>query len=191
MKIASLTAITVFAFCFAETAIVFETTFNELPAGWFNNEWLFSSSGAHIYESVYIPGPFAFEADMYTNGQPPIYYFVPDGTDSLVIHIEHDIGMYGAFGSACVRLYSTSFDSVNIFSEWVHNDSYFSSDPIHHVIVDPPPETWIGFRFSGYISAAYPVSTTINWWVFNMTVTAHGDELALEPGTWASIKNSF
>ena len=189
MKIATLTAIIVFAFCFAETAIVFETTFNELPAGWFNSEWLFSSSYAYICESVFETG--TFEADMYTNGQPPIYYFVPDGTDSLVIHIGHDIAMYGTNGNAFVRLYSTSFDSVNIFNEWVHYDSYYSSDPIHHVIVDPPPDTWIGFRFHGYISATYPSGSTINWWVYNLTVTAHGDELTLEPGTWASIKNSF
>lgn len=189
MKIAALIAIIVFAFCFAETAIVFETTFNELPAGWFNSEWLFSSSGAHIYETVFEIG--TFEADMYTNGQPPIYYFVPDGTDSLVIHIEHDIAMCGTNCSAFVKLYSTSFFSVWIFNEGFINDSYYSSDPIHYVIVDPPPDTWIGFRFHGYISATFPSGSSINWWVYNLTATAHGDELALEPGTWASIKNSF
>lgn len=189
MRLAILTTIVVIASGLAETAVVFETTFNSLPAGWFNNEWTFSPSGANIYAWVYNGS--SFTADMYTNGQPPMLYFVPDGTDSLVIHIEHDINMSGAYGAAFVRLYSTSFADVDIFCESFYNDGYFSTDPIHYVIVDPPPDTWIGFRLHGYVSAGYPEYSTIDWCIFSMTATAHGEALTLEMSTWASIKNSF
>ena len=110
-----------FSLAGAEEANLFETSFQGLPEGWFNSNWGFEGGDARIDEFVnYWSGDFL--ADMYTDGEPPALYFVPDGTDSVVIHIEHDIYMGGEDIKAFVEVTSTSGEDVRIFDEMVFWD---------------------------------------------------------------------
>lgn len=185
MKIVMLVVVLLIQCVLAVEATIFETTFDGLPDGWTNNGWTFPSGNAYIHEWVYQG---TAHDGMYSEADA---YFVPDGTDSLVIDISHSIELQGAYSLAWVRLYTTSMGDMDIFYELAFQSSYESSDPIHFVVEDPPDDTFVGFRFYGYVAAGTPEWSSITWTVFDMSVKAYGEDLGLDGGTWGSIKGCF
>ncbi len=174
----------------ADSSTVFETQFATLPDGWYNNEWHFNAQlGAWLDEWVTsAEPPFSFTAEMGTQVQ---WYFVPDGTDSLLVHIEHDL-YFITFGSEdiYIALNYLSGESLTLFSaEELTGPS--TSDPIDVVIVSPPADTWIGFTIHAHVSASYPGYATIEWFITELSVTAYGTELELGSTTWGGIKTAL
>jgi len=162
-----------------------------LPDGWYSEEWSFSqTTGAEI--DKYLSGlepPYSYSASMGSGVQPEVWYFVPDGTDSLLIHIEHDFIAGGSiFGEAYIDLNYLSGPSTTLFYANMFYLGYSTSDPIDVVIPSPSADTWIGFTIHGDIEATYSYSANIEWHITNLSVTAYGDALELDAVSWGAIK---
>jgi len=172
----------------ANAGVLFETSFESLPPGWSNDNWEFYGGDARIDVLVnHWSGD--FQADMHTYGEQPVLYFVPDGTDSVVVHIEHDIYMGGEDIYAFVSVSDGLGSDTLIFEEQVSNDGFSTDDPVHYVLHDPQPDTWLGFQFHGEANNHYYMATSqLDWRIFDMTVLAYGDSLALPSMTWGAIK---
>ncbi len=195
MKYTITLLILLFAVAIADSCTVFETQFATLPDGWYNNgnEWHFNSQlGAWIDEWVTsAEPPYSFSAIMGSQAQPEKWYFVPDGTDSLLVHIEHDLNFisFSSGEEINITLNYLSGESLILFSaEDLLTGS--ASDPIDVVILSPPADTWIGFTIHAYVSASYPGYAAIEWFITDLSVTAYGNELELESTTWGNIKTS-
>jgi len=171
----------------AESAMVFETQFHTIPNGWSNSHWQFdSSNGAWI--DKWVTSPADFTATTGSQSGTASWYFVPDGTDSLVIHIEHDISAMTASGSeAYIQLLSPSTANEYLFYKAIYN-SFATNEPIDTTITSPPAGNWIGFKAHAYITTCYPGYSTIEWHITNFIVTAYGNGMALETVTWADLK---
>ncbi len=172
--------------------VIFETTFDELPSGWHNDRWTFNNPGAKAHH--YSAGE-NWDADMssYQGAPPQVYYFVPDGADSVVVHITHilsattDEGMAGGQ----VWISSTTIGGGIIYDEYVFwYNSITDSNPIVYSIIDPPDGTYLGFYFHAYAGAASYEYASINWKILSMVVTAYGSSMELQSGTWATIKSA-
>lgn len=197
MKSVHLLLLAVSVFACGESAVVYETDFAVVPPGWYNDNWSTSSSqGAYIHQNM--PGGgspqiYTFLAHMYSNTTPPVWYFVPDGTDSLVIDVEHSIDVFTT--SNCnffiKLLYSDDTEEYIFHQQISGNGGYISTEPIHHVVVGPPEGVWIGFVLYAYNTIYYATMGHIYWYVTSLNATAYGNSLNLEPSTWASIKSAL
>jgi hypothetical protein len=121
--------------------------------------------------------------------EPPILYFVPDGTDSLVVVVSHQLSMSATEGYTNVsfRVYSTTFGTVYVYNETVcYYESFNDSSPIEYVMVDPPTGTFIGFHFHAQVEDEY--YGEVDWRIYGLVATAFGDTLGLVPETWGGIK---
>ncbi len=182
------------AFAFSSFAdyVIFETVFEELPSGWHNDRWTFNNPGAKAQH--YSVDEF-WECDMSSSLYPPqVYYFVPDGADSVVVHIEHILSATTDEGSASGQVFmsSTTIGGGVIYDEGVFwYSSITDSEPIIHSIIDPPDGTYLGFHFHAVADAASYEYASINWKIFSMVVTAYGSAMELQSGTWAGIKSVF
>jgi len=123
---------------FGESATVFETDFALLPSGWVNDNWICSASqGAYVH--INMPGGgspqiYQYSADMQSNGSPAVWYFVPDGTDSLVIDVEHSIDIITTSGgNFYIKLIYSDLTEEDVFHVQLtpQEYSYVSTDPIH------------------------------------------------------------
>jgi len=189
MKKVIMAAVLAATVCTAESHVMFETDFSELPEGWLNDEWTFDHPGAYTYG--YTQDDY-WSARMYSSGSSPSIYFVPDGTDSVVVHIEHDLILYGdptAYGRVFVS--STTFGDATIYDFQLTPPYTFMEDiePIHWVLEDPPQGTWLGFEFRGVLSTYSQLANSLSWTVTSLTVTACGSELSLPSCTWGEIKS--
>lgn len=176
----------------ADYGTVFETQFQLCPSGWFSNTWHFNGgTGAWIDESINGGDPpYSISASMGTQAQPPVWYFVPDGTDSLLIHIEHDLDTYSsAGGEAIIKLLFISGDSEDLFYTTIDYSGCTTSEPIDAVIPVSSPDTWIGFYIHADIATAFMASSSITWYITELSVTAAGESLSFRSDTWASIKH--
>lgn len=175
----------------ADSTTVFETQFSTLPDGWSNLEWNFSSTtGAWIDEWVTsAEPPYSFEAVMSSQTGTASWYFVPDGTDQLFIHIEHVfVGVATGGGSAYIELLSPSTSNQYLFYTGFPDFYYESDDPIDITITSPPVGQWIGLNIRGYVGASYPDYASIEWTIPLIIITAVGDGLVLDSVTWAELK---
>lgn len=171
----------------ADTSILFSTDFSTLPDGWVNDEWEFNHPGAHVGNGVQWDD---WSAEFSSLTSSPGIYFVPDGTDSVVIHIEHCVTLDGDFYSSRVQLWTNhSGWGEDIFNKSGSGGVIWITDPVHFVLSDPDPGTWIGFKFRAYLSAGYMGYSGLEWTIDSMTVTAYGDALGLETTTWSAIKS--
>ncbi len=179
----------------ADTCTVFETQFESLPDGWLSEEWQFNTnSGAWINETIYgYQSPTSCTATMSSLSDPEVWYFVPDGTDSLLVHIEHDLAAYvNGVGIAYIQMHYFPDEEEYLFFDPYLNLGTSTSDPIDVSIQAPPVDTWIGFTFYAHMQAAYPGNGgNIQWYIYELFVTAFGNSLELDRHTWGGIKTAL
>ncbi len=178
----------------AESSTLFETQFATLPEGWNNSNWNTSiTMGAWIDEYLNTGAPWSFTADMGSGADPASWYFVPDGTDSLLIHIEHDFYAYASASNseAYIELMNPTGVNQYLFYQNINGVYYGTTDPIDIVVTPTPAGHWIGLRIYARIAFSYPATASIEWYITNLSVTAIGNELALDNITWGNIKQTF
>jgi hypothetical protein len=183
--------------CLGESAVLFETDFSELPAGWVSDDnWGFGSFGAALCVSVQDT---TWAGEFSTEGVPPVRYFVPDGTDSVVIEVDHWVFLSSgnvlsdASSTAMIELWtSQSGWGDYVFYQSV-TDTLFVQEMVSTFVLDSiPPDTFLGFLFRGeLVSESQSDYAEIIWQVNGMTVTAYGNLLELNRSTWGSIKAGF
>jgi len=185
--------------CFAlsEAVVLLQTDFNQLPAGWVADEdWGFGSFGAALCVSIQDT---TWSGEFSTEGEPPVRYFVPEGTDSVVVDVNHWVLLSAgevkseASSSAMIQLWT----SQSGWGDYIYfnsvSDTLFAEEMISSYVLDSiPPNTFLGFRFRGeLLSESMESYAEVIWQVNELTVTAYGIMVGLNSGTWASIKAIF
>lgn len=195
MKLQSCIAVALYAgICHAGAAVLFETDFSQLPQGWIHDDdWVLGSAGASLCVSVQDS---TLWSELSTEGEPPARYFVPDGTDSVVVEVDHWIFL--SAGNVLSRASSTGMIQLwtsesgwgdYIFYHSVSDTLYAQEQISSSTLLDIPQGTELGFRFRGeLVSENQGNYAEIIWQVAGMTVTAYGEEMGLTPDTWGSIK---
>lgn len=174
-------------------AVIFQTDFNELPDNWYaNSSWTFGTSGARTYSSW--PDTW-WDADMLsTNSSAGFVYFIPDGTDSIIVTIPYYLHSQVYEGNANFNILMQA--SGPAWNEiWSRSLSYEGTIN-ETATINASPDwisggEWIGIRFYGYGSCTYVGSLSVDWRIYGLTITAIGDSLALDNSTWAKIKSVF
>jgi len=178
---------------FAEFCTVFETNFLEIPSGWYNDDWTFGAEGA--YWGAYCSGNEQFEGSLGSDGEPGVWYFVPDGTDSLVINVDYNWGAVINSGecTAYLRMQYLSGGYEELF--YVHEEPTFlggADSSVTYVVESVPAGTWIGFEAYGFVSNTYvELFSNFGISITELTVTAFGDQLTFEQYTWGAVKKRF
>lgn len=170
------------------------------PPGWSCWGFDFTPWGAHLYEIVdYFPNrppgaggpaPLIFVGSMYTDT-----VLVPDGIDSLVIHVPQtlnlSVGGESISASATLAVFINGEESA-LYQRSVYEymadsrDSYADSLPLHYSIVDVSSGDEVYFRFYSE-SFGWSGSATINWKLWDAQLVGFGD-LAFRSESWAAIK---
>ncbi|OPL19577.1 MAG: hypothetical protein AVO35_09680 [Candidatus Aegiribacteria sp. MLS_C] len=166
--------------------VVWDYDLTELPDGWslegYCSEWTFSPAGAYMHAACSDPYESA-DAIMYTAA-----VLIPSGCDSVVFHVEQDLTTYSSgTGYGVARIYYRVLGQG-----WVEFYEGFdqTTEPIHAQI----PVTVgniVDFKIHGHAQAGsdiHPGSGSINWQLWDLTLTFYGDEVGLDHTTWASIK---
>ncbi len=178
------------AFCRGEEVVIFSTDFTELPDGWINtgydDEWSFGPNGAAASGSS---GEQYWFVELCT---PDQFFFVPDGTDSLVVHIEHLLSLDGDGPCASVNLMTIPSGNITIYykSSYYPGGGVYDIEPIHWSSNQYLQGTWVGISFYAF-KEEWVTGNSASWHLYSLTITAHGSELDMNTITWASVKNSF
>ena len=194
MKLTALILIALTGTALAESCVVFETKFAVLPSGWFEYDWNFSTSmGAWIDEFIHgADPPFSFDATMGSEALPPVWYFVPDGTDSLVIHIEHDLSARSSWpGEAYIQLKYLSGESEYLFYQEIDNTWTYANEPVDIIIPWTGDDNYIGIRIHASIATVYMDNATITWYITDLSINAIGESLGFNSASWAWIKHAL
>lgn len=171
-------------------AVVFHTDFSELPEHWWSNsEWEFGSGGAvtsNTWPSTY------WDADMFSgDGPPDIIYFIPDGTDSVLITIPYYVHADVSEGDANfrIRIKATGSDWTEIWSRAVYYQGSITESGTISIVPDwISGGEWMGIFFDAWGSCIYVGCLETDWQIHSLTITAMGDSLVLDQTTWANIK---
>ena len=173
-------------------AVICETDFQSPPDNWYASPiWTFSSSGASFTTTVQSWSALLFTQE---GGTPSPIYFVPDGTDSVLIEIPYSVYVY-IYESASVHFTINAFiDSEQDVVLW--SDSYFtegahSSSGTIEYMFDWSGAGWLGFFFDAYGGYDTGCGMSVTWLISGITATAYGSDLELTPLTWGSIKSSL
>ncbi|OPL19567.1 MAG: hypothetical protein AVO35_09630 [Candidatus Aegiribacteria sp. MLS_C] len=166
--------------------VVWDYDLTSLPDGWsldgHNSEWTFSPDGAHMQASASSPYSTAY-AIIYTDA-----ITIPAGCDSVVFHVEQDLQRYASGTGWSAALVHYRINGM-IWKE-LYDGPYQSTNPIHCRI--PVFEGNImEVRIQGTAVAGsdiHPGSGSINWLLWDLTLTLYGDEVGLDNSTWAAIK---
>ena len=147
---------------FGDSCTVFETSFADLPDGWSNDEWNFSSNdGAWI--SGWVTGWPSFNATMGSDDSYQGWFLVPHGTDSLKIHILNELdALNSGYCQAGIELLIPGFDELYLFGPSIPWGMHETSDPINITLHTPPAGGWIGFNLSAIWSDPRVTSTWSN-----------------------------
>lgn len=197
MKFTILSAILFAALGYSEAEVLLQTDFNQLPSGWVNDEdWVFGSFGAALCVSIQDT---TWSGEFSTEGEPPVRYFVPEGTDSVVVDINHWVLLSAgevkseASSSAMIQLWTSQSGWGDYIYYNTISDSFFTQEMTSSYVLDNVlPDTFLGFRFTGeLVSGSQDNYAEVIWQVNEMTVTAYGVMTALDSGTWGSIKARF
>lgn len=183
MRAVSLISVLLLASASAEEQVVFETSFDELPIGWNSHNWTFESGRASLSLTAYNN---EWGLGILDSGGP--LYPLPEGTDSLAIHISHYVNIYGDWAYVEFTVWTNTMGILHGFAHLVDDASWTSSDPIHCVITDPPDGTIVGFEFWGEVEAGSYTMSNLYWALYDMTVTAYGVNLSFRESTWGRIK---
>ena len=174
-------------------AVIFQTDFQSLPDNWFaNDQWSFTTSGAVITRTDRMWDDVLFTQ---SNSRSDCIYFVPDGTDSVLVEIPYSVYVNnsetsgGASFNISASIEPYTFARLLELSVW-QAGVYQYAGTIEHVF-HREGSGWLGFfiEFTGGCEVGCAISA--QWTIQGITVTAYGDDLSLNPLTWASIKASF
>lgn len=197
MKYVFVTALCFAGISFSDTSVLLQTDFSQIPQGWVNDEdWVFGSFGAALCVSIQEA---AWSGEFSTEGEPPVRYFVPDGTDSVVVVVDHWVLLSAgpvksdASSTAAIQLWTTQSGWGDYIFHHSVSDTLFVGEMISScVLTDLPQDTFLGFRFKGeLVSESQSDYAEVIWQVNGMTVTAYGGNLPLSRSTWAGIKACF
>lgn len=175
--------------------VLWEWTFQALPAGWTVNEyWEFTDTGAHSYVSATTSGPYS--VSQYAELVSPVYT-VPAGVTHLLVTVTSEWNLSGwcASGESNCYIwaridtsedwYSVEFDSKS----WGFDQSvsYPGTDTVAIYISEGTKFTLL---LKSGASSSYGASATADWMVHQITITDQ-DGTALSRNTWGAIKSSF
>jgi hypothetical protein len=167
--------------------VVWDYDLTSPPPGWIiDDEWNFSSAGASIYGYKEGMCYWGYGGSMLTESVT-----IPGGCDSVVLHVEQDLDLWGyCYGGAQAWIwysYNNGGSWILIFEE---ASNCTSTEPIH-LQVPPTAGSNLKFRFSGSAwigSDLRPSAARLDWLLYDLTLTFYG-ELALEQNTWGAIKH--
>ncbi len=173
-------------------AVIFQTDFSELPDDWYADlDWEFGPDGAVTHTSWPIQ---SWDAIMFTgDGPPELIYFVPDGTDSIIVTIPYYLHASVLEGHAQfeIRMGGSTSGWDEIWSESLVWEGMIWETATISVSPDwISGGEWIGISFEGSGECNYAGSLSVRWEIRGLTITAIGDSLALDHNTWAMIKSA-
>ncbi len=104
-----------------------------------------------------------------------------DGTDSLVVHIEHYLSMSVSDPLARVRLMTLPLGDFNIYSEtsFYPGGSVNDHEPIHWSSQSNLQGTWVGISFYAF-KEELEMGNSVSWYLYSLTITAHGVNTGLK-----------
>jgi hypothetical protein len=182
---------------FSGSAVLFQTDFAQIPQGWVSGEeWVFGSFGASLCVSIQET---IWSGELSTEGEPPARYQVPEGSDSVVIVVDHWLLLSSgptrsdASSAALIQLWTDQSGWSDYIYFQTVSDTLFSAQLISTLVLEnPAPNTLVGFRFRGELVSEAPNEyAEIIWQVQGMSVTAYGETLGLESDTWGAVKSLF
>jgi len=190
MGLAAAAALMLSALCgqTCSEGIVLDTDFGQLPDGWYVDlDWSFGEDGAVVQTSAD-----SWDALLFTGeGPPEMIYFVPDGTDSVVVRIPYSLDASVVDGTVdfFIELGSTGTAWNEIWQEGIYGEgSIQQSDTICLNAYWITGGDWLGIAFEGEGQCLDTGSMSVLWQVHGLTITAYGDSLTMDAGTWGSIK---
>ncbi len=174
-------------------AIIFETDFQSLPEGWYaGTQWTFGDDGAVSHRTDPV-----WEDVLFTriNGDELRIYFIPDGTDSVLVEIPYYISVNNSevSGGAQFEISATigSSTDTRIFNIDVWQAGYYVYEGTVEYVFHREGSGWLGFFISSTGGCEPGCGITAHWEIHGITVTVFGDDLDLAPLTWASVKSTF
>jgi len=168
--------------------VVWEYDLRSAPPGWeFEHEWVFSSEGVRMDEYVGSP---------YTSEWGHIYSLdvvIPEGCDSIILHIEQDLSVTSsgngyAGAELDYRLNGAEWLPLLNVGIW-----YQSTVPIHEDIPAAPGQV-LDLHFEAYAGKGndmYPGWGSIDWLLYDLTLTFYGEQVSFEQTTWGAIKGAM
>lgn len=176
-------------------AVVYETDFQSPPEDWYiGNQWTFGVDGAVAYRD---DDP-AWDDVFFThiNGDMiDCIYFIPDGTDSLLIEIPYYIHVNNSdvSGGAIFEItaYIDESPSTQIFYQDVWQAGVYEYEGTVEYLFNREGPGWLGFFIEFYGGCEMGCGINALWEIHGITVTAYGEDLYLDPFTWASIKSTY
>ena len=176
----------------AGEVVLFETDFSSQPEHWYSTEFTYNHPGAYLYWISF--GHLSAYLQTGETSEWEQNIFIPDGTDSVRIEIEHNINISGGdYPELTFSVRIGDRDSYEIL--WYEYVSHVDPNLYAWLSHDVTPEwltggDWLGIRFR---ASGWPgeFGSNIRWTVSHVKVTAYGDELSFTPDTWAAIKGSF
>ena len=168
--------------------VILDTDFGQLPEGWYaSTAWSFEDEGAVVQTTMHI-----WDALLFTGEGPrEMIYFVPDGTDSVVVRIPYSLDASVVDGTVdfFIELGSTGTAWNEIWQEGIYGEgSIQQSDTICLNAYWITGGDWLGIAFEGEGQCLDTGSMSVLWQVHGLTITACGDSLTMDAGTWGSIK---
>ncbi len=158
------------------------------PDGWtFSDEWTFPGTGTYLDE--YVNSPWASASGEIISET----IVIPENCDSIVFHVEQDIDIYmSGIGGNCSHGLYYRLDGGSWETLFFTYFSLESTEPFHYVIPASEGQT-LDFKFKGAVwcgTEMYPGSASIDWLLYDLTLTFWGDVLSFDQTTWGAIKRS-
>jgi len=175
-------------------AVIFQTDFQSPPDNWFvGGQWTFGEDGAVMHRTAPVWDDVLF-TQLSAGGMDPIY-FIPDGTDSLLIEIPYYIYVNNSEVSGGADFYINAFTDPgtdqSVFSLYVWQEGVYSDEGIIEYVYQHQGSGWLGFFIESTGGHEPGCGIVAHWEIHSITVTAFGDTLGLHQNTWASIKSSY
>lgn len=168
--------------------VILDTDFSQLPEGWYaSTAWSFGDEGAVVQTTMH-----TWDALLFTGEGPrEMIYFVPDGTDSVVIRIPYTLDTSVSDGSVefWIELASTGTAWNEIWHEGIYGEgSIQQTDTICYTPYWISGGDWMGLDLEGNGLCVDTGSMDVLWQVHGLSIVAYGDSLIMDMGTWGSIK---
>ena len=174
-------------------AVIYETDFQSLPEDWYaGTQWTFGNDGAVSHRTDPVWEDVLFTRD---SSDEMKIYFVPDGTDSILVEIPYYISVNNSevSGSAVFEIYAHIGPSTDtrIFYQNVWQAGYYVFEGTVEYVFHREGSGWLGFFISSTGGCEPGCGITAHWEIHGITVTVFGEDLDLAPLTWASVKSTF
>ena len=165
--------------------ILWQYYLDEIPPGWTAQyHWFFNPEGMRC--KLGHTGPGYEYYDVLTDT-----LVVPEGTDSLTLSVQQEYSAWEYLASIGAYIHYWT-DTTSWVTLWELTGSGNDSIPIFESISSLAVGTEITFRFRGAASSGSQyASAELDWLLYGLILTAHGDIQGLTPSTWGAIKASF